>query len=159
MNGFFTSLEEAVPDLRRYAMAMLSDQRDADHIVRTCLAGAISRLHEMGEVAKLRLWLFSMVYREFTVGSRPPRWGRFSSSHGNNVSAAASTGLTRAFSGLRLEQRSAVFLISVENLSYAAAAEVMAMPTAAIVELLKVGREELRQAVEAGASGLPPAGS
>jgi RNA polymerase sigma-70 factor (ECF subfamily) len=159
MNGFFTGLEETVPALRRYAMAMLSDQRDADDMVRTCLARAIGRRHESDEPGRLRLWLFSMMYREFTVRSRPRRWGQFSSSPGNNVSAAASTGLSRAFSGLRLEQRSAMFLISVENLSYAAAAEVMAMPTATIVELLKVGREELRQAVEAGASGLPPAGS
>ena len=76
------------------------------------------------------------------------------SSSGNNVGSAASTALSRAFSGLPLEQRSAMFLISVEDLSYAAAAEVMGMPTMAIVSLLKGGREQLRQAV--GASGAPP---
>jgi len=47
-----------------------------------------------------------------------------------------------------------MFLISVEDLSYAAAADVMGMPTMAIVNLLKEGREQLRQAV--GASGAPP---
>jgi DNA-directed RNA polymerase specialized sigma24 family protein len=159
MNGFLTSLEEALPGLRRYALAMLSDQRDADNIVRTCLARALGRLSESGEAARLRIWLFAIMYRELATRSPPRRRRRLSSPHGNNVNPEASTELARAFSGLRLEQRSAMFLISVENLSYAAAAEVMAMPTAAIVELLKVGREELRQAVEAGASGLPLTGS
>ncbi len=159
MSGFLTSLEEAVPALRRYAVAMLSDQRDADHAVRACLARAIGRLHESGRADRLRVWLFAMLYRELAGRSRPRRHRLPSSSSGNNVSSAASTDLSRAFSGLSLEQRSAMFLISVEDLSYAAAAEVMGMPTMTVVSLLKGGREQLRQSAGAGAFGPPPMGS
>jgi RNA polymerase sigma-70 factor, ECF subfamily len=155
MNGFLTSLEQAVPALRRYAMAMLSDQRGADDAVRTCLARALDRPHESGEAARLRVWLLAMMYRELTARSRPRRRGLSSSSVGNIVSAVASTELSRAFGGLALEQRSAVFLISVEDLSYAAAGEVMGMPAKTVVNLLKGGREQLRQAVGAGVSGAP----
>jgi len=156
MNGFLTSLEQAVPALRRYALAMLSDQRGADDVVQTCLARALDRPLERSEAARLRVWLLAVMYRELLARSRPRRRGRFSSPIGNIVSAAASTELSRAFGGLPLEQRSAVFLISVEDLSYAAAAEVMGTSTMTIVNLLKGGREQLRQAVGAGASGVPP---
>jgi RNA polymerase sigma-70 factor (ECF subfamily) len=156
MNGFLASLEQAVPVLRRYAMAMLADQRGADDAVRTCLARALDRpLHDSGEAAKLRVWLLAMMYRELTARSRPRRRGLPSSPVGNIVSAVASTELSRAFGGLALEQRSAVFLISVEDLSYAAAGEVMGMPAKAVVNLLKGGREQLRLAVGAGVSGAP----
>ncbi len=156
MNGFLTGLEQATPTLRRYALAMLADRRDADAVVRTCLASAIGRPHESGEAARLRVWLFAMMYRELTARSRPRGQGRFSSSSGNKVSSAASTALSRAFDGLPLEQRSAMFLISVEDFSYAAVAEVMGMPISSIVNLLKGGREQLRQSVAAAAHGASP---
>jgi RNA polymerase sigma-70 factor (ECF subfamily) len=159
MSGFLASLEQAVPALRRYALAMLSDQRGADDVVRTCLARALDRTHEPGEATGLRVWLLAMMYRELTARLRPRRRRLFSSPIGNIVSAVASTELSRAFSGLPLEQRSAVFLISVEDLSYAAAAEVMGIPAVTVVNLLKGGRERLRQAVGAGASGAPQTGS
>jgi RNA polymerase sigma-70 factor (ECF subfamily) len=159
MNGFLASLEQAIPALRRYALAMLSDQRNADNVVRTCLARALNRPRDSGEAAGLRIWLLAMMYRELMAQSRSYRRGLFSSSIGNIVSARASTELSRAFSGLPLEQRSAMFLISVEDLSYAAAAEVMGMPAVTVVNLLKRGREQLRQAVGAGVSGSPPTGS
>jgi RNA polymerase sigma-70 factor, ECF subfamily len=154
MTGFLANLEEAVPALRRYALAMLWDQQKADVIVGDCLARAVDRLRKSGDAAGLRVWLFGMMYRELTSRSQRGRRRLVLSSSGNNVGSAASTALSRAFSGLPLEQRSAMFLISVEDLSYAAAAEVMGMPTMAIVNLLKGGREQLRQAV--GASGAPP---
>ena len=159
MNGYLTSLEEAVPALRRYALAMLPSGRDADDIVRRCLAKAIGRLHEAGDAAGMRVWLFAMMYRELARRGRQRRWGRLLSSFGNNVSAMASTELARAFGGLPLEQRSAMFLISVEDFSYAAAAEVMGMPTMTLVDLLKAGREQLRRSTGAGASVPPPTGS
>jgi DNA-directed RNA polymerase specialized sigma24 family protein len=159
MNGYLASLEEAVPGLRRYALAMLPGHREADDMVRRCLAKAIGRLHESGDAAGLRVWLFAMIYRELAHRWRQPRRGRLSSSFGNNVSSIASTELARAFGGLPLEQRSAMFLISVEDFSYAAAAEVMGLPTMTLVDLLKAGREQLRESTGAGASGPPPTGS
>lgn len=156
MNGFLASLEQAVPALRRYALAMLSDPRDADDAVRVCLARALDRPHESDEVARLRIRLLGVVYRELIARSRTRR-GILSSSIGNIVTGVASTELSRAFSGLPLEQRSAMFLISVEDLTYAAAAEVMGMPAVTLINVLKGAREQLRQAVGAGASGVPPA--
>jgi len=135
---------------------MLLDQRKADDAVRTCLAKALDRPLDPSDPARLRVWLLAVMYRELSSRSRPRRRGIFSSSIGNIVSAVASTELSRALGGLPLEQRSAVFLISVEDLSYAAAAEVMGTSTMTIVNLLKGGREQLRQAVGGGASGVPP---
>ena len=54
--------------MRRYALAMLPGGRDADDIVRRCLAKAIGRLHEAGDAAGMRVWLFAMMYRELPAG-------------------------------------------------------------------------------------------
>jgi DNA-directed RNA polymerase specialized sigma24 family protein len=155
MTGLFGSLEAMVPALRRYAAAMLADQGKADEVVQACVADAIGRLRTPLDGAELRVRLFGAVYRQLTARSRfqrphgPSRWAR------TPDSPLTSTELTGALSRLPLEQRSVIFLISVEDLSYAAVAEVMTMPIAAIMSLLGRAREQLRQSVGSGAFASP----
>ena len=155
MTGLFGSLESMVPALRRYAGAMLLDQGEADQVVRACVTDAIGRLRAPVDDAALRIRLFAAVYGR--LAARP----RFRSRRGLSPSAQradaliASTELTRALGRLPLEQRSVIFLLSVEDLSYAAVTEVMGMPITAIMSLLTSGREQLRQSVGSGTLASP----
>jgi RNA polymerase sigma-70 factor (ECF subfamily) len=104
----------------------------------------------------LRARLFAGVYRQLItrLRHRRPRGSPSSARPGGDPTT--STALTGALGQLPLEQRSVIFLISVEDLSYAAVAEVMGMPIAAVMSLLAAGRERLRQSMGgSGTSGSP----
>jgi RNA polymerase sigma-70 factor, ECF subfamily len=153
MIGLFGDIEAMVPALRRYAMAMLSDQGAADDAVQACLADAIGRPQTSRDETELRVRLLGAVYRRLAVQQRP--WRGISSSPRTHSSRLAWTDLTRAFAKLTMEQRSVMFLVSVEDLPYAGVAEVMGMPVAKIMSLLAGGREQLRQS-GAGETSLSP---
>jgi RNA polymerase sigma-70 factor (ECF subfamily) len=156
MTGLFASIEAMVPALRRYAVAMLSDQGEADEVVQACLADAVGRLRAPRNEAELRARLFAYVYRQLTTRLRPRRPRCPSASARTPRGPTTSTELTGALGQLPLEQRSVIFLISVEDLSYAAVAKVMGMPITAVMSLLAAGRERLRQSMGgSGTSGSP----
>jgi RNA polymerase sigma-70 factor (ECF subfamily) len=135
---------------------MLSDQGEADDVVQACLADAIGRLRPLGDEAELRARLFAAVYRRLSARLRLRRSRPSSTPARAADSPTTSAELTGALGRLPLEQRSVIFLISVEDLSYAAVAEVMGMPSAAIMSLLSAGREQLRQSTGGGGkSGSP----
>jgi RNA polymerase sigma-70 factor (ECF subfamily) len=56
--------------------------------------------------------------------------------------------LMRALAGLPEDQRALLLLISVEDLSYAEAAEVLKIPIGTVMSRLARARERLRRAVE-----------
>jgi len=64
---------------------------------------------------------------------------------GGQDSALAHRDLLRAFSALPEEQRSVLFLIGVEDLSYKEAARVLGVPIGTVMSRLSRGRERLRQ--------------
>lgn len=155
MTGLFGNLEAMVPALRRYAVAMLPEQGEADEVVLACLAEAIGRLRSPLDDAELRVRLFGAVYRRLTSRSRFRRPRGASPSTRAAGSPVTPTELTRALGRLSLEQRSVIFLISVEDLPYAAVAEVMSMSVTAIMSLLAGGREQLRQSVGSATLATP----
>jgi RNA polymerase sigma-70 factor (ECF subfamily) len=53
--------------------------------------------------------------------------------------------LQRGLAALPEEQRSAILLVSVEDLSYAEAAQVLGVPVGTVMSRLNRGRERLRQ--------------
>ena len=161
MAGLLTSLEASIPALRRYVATLLGDQRAADDVVHECLVAALRRPNAQRE-ATLHLSLLGSVHR--TAVTRLRRKGIRWDPSALNTSPAetpcvadadiASAELVRVFGNLPVELRSVLFLVSVEELSYPAVAEVIGMPIAAVMSLLSTGREQLRSLArdEAGAA-------
>lgn len=166
MAGFLETLDALVPSLRRYVAIVRDDQRDADGLVQACLAAALDRLQGRRDDADPRVWLFAIVHN--LAMSRARRGGvrRLFSLFGTNAGGDPTAvgrrqglgepaGPIRALMRLPLEQRSVMFLVSVEELSYAAVAEVHGIPVATVISLLADGRDRLRQIVGDGAPETP----
>jgi RNA polymerase sigma-70 factor (ECF subfamily) len=63
--------------------------------------------------------------------------------------------LIRGLNALPVEQRSVILLVSVEDLSYAEAANVLGIPIGTVMSRLARGRERLRQMTEEGEEARP----
>jgi RNA polymerase sigma-70 factor (ECF subfamily) len=151
-------IEACIPLLRRYALALLHDRDAADELVRDCLVQALDTLHRRLDDADVRTWLFATMHGLFMRRSRRRRPGLSfagrtpdeASASTDNRSGAREDGahspeLLCGLKHLPDEQRSAVLLVSVEDLTYAAAATVLGMPAAMMMSCLARGRERLRQ--------------
>lgn len=149
-------IEASIPSLRRYAVALLRDRDAADELVRDCLVRALDMLHARRDDADVRAWLFASMHNLFVSRSRRRRFGLLREAsdegreapHSQYASQEDGQELPEVLRGLdRLpdEQRTALLLVAVEDLSYAEAATVLGMPAGMMMSCLARGRERLRQ--------------
>ena len=151
MTGLLSSLEASVPALRSYAAMLLADRREADELVRACLVAALNRPQARSQ-AVLRVWLLGLVHQGGLSRLRRKgiRWQPASPGmpQGDQETGAqtviGSTETMAAFAKLPVELRSVLFLVSVEELSYAEAAEVLGVAVETVMSLLSEGRRRLR---------------
>jgi len=141
-----------IPRLRRYARALTGDDGEADDLIQDTLERALPRRAQWREGDSPRKWLFSILHNLHVDGlrrksRRPPHVGL--DSVGADQSAPAADGasgrdLDRALQLLASEQREVVLLVGLEGLSYAEAAEVLAIPIGTVMSRLARGRGRLR---------------
>ena len=141
-----------IPRLRRYARALTGDDGEADDLIQDTLERALARLAQWRDGDSPRKWLFSILHNLHVDGlrrksRRPPHVGL--DSVGVDQSAPAADGasgrdLDRALQLLASEQREVVLLVGLEGLSYAEAAEVLAIPIGTVMSRLARGRGRLR---------------
>jgi RNA polymerase sigma-70 factor, ECF subfamily len=158
-----TSLLEAhIPGLQRFARALLrGDQDRADDLVQDTLERALSRWHQRRSDGNLRNWLYTILFNRFLTEKR--RWlrhkmwvssmsaivdGDFSVLDGGQDRALAHRDLLRGFAKIPAGQRAVLFLIGVEDFTYAEAAGVLDIPIGTVMSRLSRGRERLRQYME-----------
>lgn len=156
MNDMLSLIEPLIPALRRYARALMRDRAAADDLVQDCLERAITRWHQRHADGDARAWLFRILHnlainRLRQAQSRGPHIGLEVAGETMPVLAPAQEeGLRHrdillALQQLPEEQRSVLLLVSVEDLSYAAAARVLDIPLGTVMSRLARGRERLRQ--------------
>ena len=149
-------IESYIPGLRRFARALLRGDRErADDLVQHCLERALSRWHLRRAEGDLRGWLYTILYNRFlTDQHRERRRGAHNALteieaylevDGGQEAALAHRDLMRAFAELPEEQRSVLFLVAVEDLTYADAARVLGVPIGTVMSRLSRSRERLRQ--------------
>ena len=56
------NMQACVPELRRYASALLHDRHTADDLVHECLERALDRLHMRQQDCDIRPWLFAIMH-------------------------------------------------------------------------------------------------
>jgi RNA polymerase sigma factor (sigma-70 family) len=159
-------VEPLIPALRRYARALLRDPADADDLVQDCLERAVSRWHQRRPDGDARTWLYAILHN-LAVGQMPRRARRGAHIPVEDVPEARLSvapsqddglrhhDLMAALDALPEEQRDVLLLVTVEGLSYAETAQVLAIPVGTVMSRLSRARDRVIQLVD-GASGPAP---
>jgi len=154
MSGVRALILEQVPALRRYARALTGDRERADDLVQDTLARALSRIHLWRPAASIRPWLFTIMHNLFLNERRrasrvTPLIAESSEPAAERTdSRALLDDLDRALGQLSDEQKAAVLLVGVEEMSYEEAARVLAIPIGTLMSRLSRGREQLRRLLD-----------
>ena len=142
-----------IPNLRRYARALVGDRDGADDLVQDTLERAVRKFH-LWRPGDLRAWLFSIMHNVF-VNQLKAR--KISSDVEIDDSFAAPTpgatgmdiiDLQRGLACLSPEQREVVLLVALEDMSYADVSRTLGIPMGTVMSRLSRGRERLRRAME-----------
>lgn len=154
------TIESSIPALRRYAAALLSNRQEADNLVYECLVRALCHLRATCDNDDIRTWLFTTMRNLSMSPTRRARERRQPVSIScpgtrfRQDDCKQSDNALRAFHCLPEEQRSVLFLVSVESLTYGAIARVLEIPVGTVLLHLACGRERLRQVLDRGAPGV-----
>ena len=143
-----------IPRLRRYARGLTGDAAAADDLVQDCLERALSRFHLWRRGSNLRAWLFTILHNihanEVRWRARRPAVVPFSDAVAPPARPPAQDAgielreLEEALTGLSDEQRAAVLLVGLEQMSYREAAAVAGIPVGTLMSRLHRGRRRLR---------------
>jgi RNA polymerase sigma-70 factor, ECF subfamily len=161
-------IEAHIPGLRRFARQLLrGDAERTDDLVQDVLERALSRWHLRRPEGDMRGWLYTILYHRFlTDRHRERRRNAHLAStdfevggpevEGEQEAALVHRDLLRAFAKLPEEQRSVLFLVTVEDLSYGEAARVLGVPIGTVMSRLSRGRERLRRYLNGDRQPLKP---
>src|SRR5438552_396327 len=150
-------IEAHIPGLRRFARQLLrGDPERADDLVQDTLERALSRWHLRRNDGDMHGWLYTILYHRFLTDLH--REKRRNAHHGSTdmavdrpevegeqEAALVHRDLLRAFAELPEEQRSVLFLVTVEDLSYGEAARILGVPIGTVMSRLSRGRDFLRR--------------
>ena len=149
-----------IPNLRRYARALVGDRDGADDLVQDTLERAVRKFH-LWRPGDLRAWLFSIMHNVF-VNQLKARKIPADVEIDDNIAApipgvtrADVMDLDRALLGLAPEQREVVLLVALEDMSYADVSRALGIPMGTVMSRLSRGRERLRRAMEGGPERAP----
>ncbi|HXF65660.1 MAG TPA: sigma-70 family RNA polymerase sigma factor [Burkholderiales bacterium] len=143
-----------IPSLRAYARLLVGERFRADDLVQDCLERAWSRLHLFRGDGDIRVWLFTIMHNLYVSDIRREqrRPAVIALAEHDELLRAPPREelrleleyLARALSELPEEQRAAVLLVGVEDMSYEQAAAVLGIPVGTLMSRLYRGRKRLR---------------
>lgn len=160
--AFREQLVGAIPRLRRYARSLVFDAATADDIVQTALERALGHWRQFDPRRELVLWLLAIAHNAFLDSLRRDRHldvvapDQLNETMDRQRHAQADIGLqidlTAALQRLGADQRSALMLVVVEQLSYAEAAEVLQVPAGTVMSRVSRARAALREGLDGSAA-------
>lgn len=161
--AFRRQLLDAMPRLRRYARSLVFDTGEADDLTQSTLERALSRWHQFDPTRDMLVWLLSIAHNAHLDARR--RSGRMTVTDPEELSRAQDQqgGDPGTDVGLRLDllaalrrlgpdQREALLLVCVEQLSYAEVADVMQVPVGTVMSRVCRARAALRQFLDGSGS-------
>ncbi|MEQ9814958.1 MAG: sigma-70 family RNA polymerase sigma factor [Azospirillaceae bacterium] len=154
---FEGALIDCLPALRRYAMVLTRNAADRDDLVQETLAAALASVRGFDRARPLLPWLLRIQHNLFVTSWRRRRAAppEIPASVDDHVTLRAEVReVLRALTTLAEEQRHAIALIALEELSYAEAAEVLGIPRGTLMSRLARGRQALREALNRPAAAL-----
>src|ERR1700704_4382614 len=151
-----------IPNLRRYARALVGDRDGADDLVQDTLERAVRKFH-LWKPGDLRAWLFSIMQNVFVSQLKARKIApsveideAMIAAHIPTVTSVDVLDMERALLTLAPEQREVVLLIALEDMTYADVSRALGIPIGTVMSRLSRGREKLRHLMngEATRSGL-----
>lgn len=142
-----------IPNLRRYARALVGDRDGADDLVQDTLERAVRKFH-LWRPGDLRAWLFSIMHNVFVNQLKARRIptdmeiDELIAAPASSVSGEDVRDLQRALNGLAAEQREVLLLVALEDMSYADVSRTLGIPMGTVMSRLSRGRERLRRALD-----------
>lgn len=161
--AFRQQLVAAIPRLRRYARSLVFDAAAADDIVQTALERALGHWRQFDPQRDIVLWLLSIAHNAHLDALRrgrrldvlPPE--RLTEVLDAQQTLGGDVGLrldlNAALERLVPDQRSALLLVLVEQLSYAEAAVVLQVPAGTVMSRVSRARVAMRAWLDGGAGG------
>jgi RNA polymerase sigma-70 factor (ECF subfamily) len=158
---FGAALAEALPRLRRYAIALAGDVSTADDLLQDCMERAWRNRTAITNEKAIFPWLRTILHnvnidRIRLRRRRPNEAETLDSISETLASAAASDGpalsmdVVRAMKRLSIEHRQILLLSGVEGLSYREIAAELSVPSGTVMSRLARARERLRALLEEG---------
>ena len=142
-----------IPNLRRYARALVGDREGADDLVQDTLERAVRKFH-LWRPGDLRAWLFSIMHNVF-VNQLKARKIAYEVEIDDTIAAPISSvtstdlmDLDRALCAISPDQREVVLLIALEDMTYAEVGRALGIPIGTVMSRLSRGREKLRRLME-----------
>jgi len=140
--------------LRRYARSLTRDDTNAEDLVHETLLRAYEKRSSFVEGRALKPWLLSIMHNLFVDGRRArqaeieriERAARLqdSASAGTQEQLVRLEQVRRALDELPEDQRAAIHLVAIEELSFAEAAAVLDIPQGTLMSRLARARAALR---------------
>lgn len=137
-----------------YAKALVGDPTQVDDLVQDCLERAWSRSHLFRSEGDIRVWLFSILHNLYVSAvrrqSRQPVLMPLTEQVACRSGSAAQESrveiadLERGLAELPVDQRAAVLLVGLEDMTYEEAADVLGIPVGTLMSRLHRGRKQLR---------------
>jgi RNA polymerase sigma-70 factor (ECF subfamily) len=143
-----------IPNLRRYARALVGDRDGADDLVQDTLERAVRKFH-LWRPGDLRAWLFSIMHNVFVNQLKARKVGLDVEIDEETLAARIPTAtgtdvldLQRALACLAAEQREVVLLVALEDMTYADVSRALGIPIGTVMSRLSRGREKLRKLMD-----------
>ena len=140
-----------IPNLRRYARALVGDRDGADDLVQDTLERAVRKFH-LWRPGDLRAWLFSIMHNVFVNQLKARKISpsveideAMIAAHIPTVTSVDVLDLQRALLLLAPEQREVVLLIALEDMTYSDVSRALGIPIGTVMSRLSRGREKLRR--------------
>ena len=140
-----------IPNLRRYARALVGDRDGADDLVQDTLERAVRKFH-LWRPGDLRAWLFSIMHNVFVNQLKSRKIApsveideATIAAHVPTVDRVDVLDLQRALLVLAPEQREVVLLIALEDMTYADVSTALGIPIGTVMSRLSRGRDRLRK--------------
>lgn len=167
MNDMLHEIEPLIPAMRRYARSLLRDRSAADDLVQDSLERAVSNWHQRKD-ANPRAWIFTILHNLAMTRLRRtatrPRHIALEDAQEETFARAPSQEdglryreLLDALDRLPEEQKTVLLLATVEGLSYAETADVLAIPLGTVMSRLSRARERLMKEMDGQRRAAPVA--
>ena len=150
----YNLIVQYIPNLRRYARALVGDRDGADDLVQDTLERAVRKFH-LWRPGDLRAWLFSIMHNVFVNQLKARKIAPSVEIDENMLAAPIPTAtsvdildLQRALLSLAPEQREVVLLVALEDMTYSDVSRALGIPIGTVMSRLSRGREKLRRLMD-----------
>ena len=150
-------LVKSIPSLRAFAISLCHNRTEADDLVQETLIRAWNNLSNFQEGTNLKAWLFTIFRNNFYNGLRRQKhqneYARTMDSSQFVVQASQDKTLEfsdvmRNLADLPPDQREALILVTVENMSYEEVAVICACPIGTVKSRVNRARARLEALME-----------